>query len=83
MDLPIFRTRVFFTQRPQRTLTAQARFEEDGGEILPPKYGFPMRVRIPTKLGFKNPKHVIGLAVLNNYTGGYWEDQGYNWFSGL
>ncbi len=54
-----------------------------GGEILPPKYGFPMRVRIPTKLGFKNPKHVVGLAVLNNYTGGYWEDQGYNWFSGL
>ena len=43
----------------------------------------PMRIRIPTKLGFKNPKHVIGLAVLNNYTGGYWEDQGYNWFSGL
>ena len=35
------------------------------------------------KLGFKNPKFVVGLAVLNNYTGGYWEDQGYNWFSGL
>jgi DMSO/TMAO reductase YedYZ molybdopterin-dependent catalytic subunit len=53
------------------------------GEILPTKYGFPLRIRIPTKLGFKNPKHVIGLAVLNNYTGGYWEDRGYNWFSGL
>jgi len=26
---------------------------------------------------------VIGMAVLNNYTGGYWEDRGYNWFSGL
>jgi len=52
-------------------------------QILPPKYGFPMRVRIPTKLGFKNPKHVVGMAVLDNYTGGYWEDQGYNWFSGL
>jgi DMSO/TMAO reductase YedYZ molybdopterin-dependent catalytic subunit len=52
-------------------------------DVLPPKYGFPMRVRIPTKLGFKNPKHVIGLVVLNNYTGGYWEDEGYNWFSGL
>jgi len=25
----------------------------------------------------------VGLAVLNNYTGGYWEDRGYNWFSGL
>jgi len=53
------------------------------GQVLPTKFGFPMRIRIPTKLGFKNPKHVIGLAVLNQYTGGYWEDQGYNWFSGL
>ena len=52
-------------------------------EILPTKFGFPMRIRMPTKLGFKNPKHVVGLAVLNNYTGGYWEDRGYNWFSGL
>jgi DMSO/TMAO reductase YedYZ molybdopterin-dependent catalytic subunit len=52
-------------------------------EVLPAKFGFPLRIRIPTKLGFKNPKHVIGLAVLNNYTGGYWEDRGYNWFSGL
>jgi DMSO/TMAO reductase YedYZ molybdopterin-dependent catalytic subunit len=53
------------------------------GEILPAKYGFPLRIRIPTKLGLKNPKHVIGVAVLNNYTGGCWEDRGYNWFSGL
>ena len=52
-------------------------------QILPTKFGFPLRIRIPTKLGFKNPKFVIGMAVLNNYTGGYWEDQGYNWFSGL
>ena len=53
------------------------------GQILPTKFGFPMRIRMPTKLGFKNPKHVIGIAVLNIYTGGYWEDRGYNWFSGL
>ena len=52
-------------------------------EILPAKFGFPMRIRIPTKLGFKNPKHVLGLAVLNEFTGGYWEDRNYNWFSGL
>jgi DMSO/TMAO reductase YedYZ molybdopterin-dependent catalytic subunit len=63
---------------PQTQMT----FKFDG-QILPARLGFPMRIRIPTKLGFKNPKHVIGLAVLNNYTGGYWEDQGYNWFSGL
>jgi DMSO/TMAO reductase YedYZ molybdopterin-dependent catalytic subunit len=52
-------------------------------EILPRKYGFPMKCRMPTKLGFKNPKYVIAIYVQNNNPGGYWEDQGYNWFSGL
>jgi DMSO/TMAO reductase YedYZ molybdopterin-dependent catalytic subunit len=51
-------------------------------QILPPKYGFPMKLRIPTKLGFKNPKHITSIEVTNEYPGGYWEDQGYNWFSG-
>ncbi len=51
-------------------------------QILPPKYGFPMKLRIPTKLGFKNPKHIMAIFVTNTYPGGYWEDQGYNWFSG-
>lgn len=52
-------------------------------QILPRKYGFPMKCRMPTKLGFKNPKHVTAIYVQNNNPGGYWEDQGYNWFSGL
>ena len=52
-------------------------------EILPRKFGFPMKIRIPTKLGFKNPKHVIAMHVTNKDLGGYWEDRGYNWFSGL
>ena len=51
-------------------------------EILPRKYGFPMKIRIPTKLGFKNPKHVTAIYVTNKDLGGYWEDRGYNWFSG-
>jgi DMSO/TMAO reductase YedYZ molybdopterin-dependent catalytic subunit len=51
-------------------------------EILPRKYGYPMKIRIPTKLGFKNPKHVVALVVTNEDRGGYWEDRGYNWFSG-
>jgi DMSO/TMAO reductase YedYZ molybdopterin-dependent catalytic subunit len=51
-------------------------------EILPAKYGFPMKVRIPTKLGFKNPKHVMAIYVTDKNLGGYWEDRGYNWFSG-
>ena len=51
-------------------------------QVLPAKYGFPMKVRMPTKLGFKNPKHVVAISVTNEDPGGYWEDQGYNWFSG-
>jgi DMSO/TMAO reductase YedYZ molybdopterin-dependent catalytic subunit len=51
-------------------------------QILPPKYGFPMKLRVPTKLGFKNPKHIQAIFVTNEYPGGYWEDQGYNWFGG-
>jgi DMSO/TMAO reductase YedYZ molybdopterin-dependent catalytic subunit len=53
-----------------------------GDEILPPRYGYPLRIRIPTKLGFKNPKLVAAMFVTNEYPGGYWEDKGYNWFSG-
>ena len=36
----------------------------------------------PTKLGFKNPKHIAAIFVANDNPGGYWEDKGYNWFSG-
>jgi DMSO/TMAO reductase YedYZ molybdopterin-dependent catalytic subunit len=35
-------------------------------QVLPRKYGFPMKLRIPTKLGFKNPKHIMAIYVTNN-----------------
>ena len=50
---------------------------------LPRAYGFPIKIRMPTKLGFKQPKYVVAMEVTNTDKGGYWEDQGYNWFSGL
>ena len=62
---------------PQTVLTFRFR-----DRILPREYGFPMKLRIPTKLGFKNPKHIVALYLTNDYPGGYWEDQGYNWYSG-
>ncbi|WP_100873226.1 molybdopterin-dependent oxidoreductase [Janthinobacterium sp. 64] len=52
------------------------------GQELPPKYGYPMKLRMPTKLGYKNPKHIQAIFVTNAYPGGYWENQGYNWFGG-
>jgi DMSO/TMAO reductase YedYZ molybdopterin-dependent catalytic subunit len=53
-----------------------------GGMPLPPRYGAPLKLRIPTKLGFKNPKYIAAIYVTNDNPGGYWENQGYNWFSG-
>ncbi len=52
------------------------------GEQGETKYGFPVKIRIPTKLGFKNPKFVAEISVTNDYPGGYWENEGYNWFAG-
>jgi DMSO/TMAO reductase YedYZ molybdopterin-dependent catalytic subunit len=49
---------------------------------LAPQWGAPVRLRIPTKLGFKSAKNVQAISVTNTYPGGYWEDQGYDWFSG-
>jgi len=49
---------------------------------LPAEFGYPMKIRMPTKLGYKNPKHVMAMFVTNTNPGGYWEDQGYNWFGG-
>lgn len=53
------------------------------GRPLPTAFGAPCRLRIPTKLGFKNAKFINAISVTNDYPGGYWEDQGYNWFAGL
>ena len=53
-----------------------------GGAPLTPAWGAPVRLRIPTKLGFKNPKNIAAITVGNTNPGGYWEDQGYDWFSG-
>jgi DMSO/TMAO reductase YedYZ molybdopterin-dependent catalytic subunit len=51
-------------------------------ETLPAKFGYPFKMRIPTKLGFKQPKWVTTIYVTNRMPGGFWEDRGYNWFSG-
>ena len=52
-------------------------------EIAPDPFGYPLRLRTSTKLGFKNPKWITAIEVTNKYPGGYWEDLGFNWFSGI
>jgi hypothetical protein len=46
-------------------------------------FGFPLRLRTATKLGFKNPKWITAIEVTNTDPGGYWEDRGFNWFAGI
>ena len=52
-------------------------------ETLADPFGFPARLRMATKLGFKNPRWITAIEVTNSYTPEYWEKQGFNWFSGI
>jgi DMSO/TMAO reductase YedYZ molybdopterin-dependent catalytic subunit len=56
------------------------------GRPLTRGHGAPLRIVIPTKLGYKQPKYVEKMIVTNVLRPGhrgYWEDQGYSWFGGL
>ncbi len=53
------------------------------GETLADPFGYPLRLRMSTKLGYKNPKWITAIEVTNTYPGGYWESRGYSWFAGL
>ena len=48
------------------------------------KHGAPLRLNIPTKVGYKQAKYLTDLKVTNVLEKvGYWEDQGYSSFYGL
>jgi DMSO/TMAO reductase YedYZ molybdopterin-dependent catalytic subunit len=48
------------------------------------KHGAPLRLNIPTKVGYKQAKYLTELKVTNVLNKvGYWEDQGYSEFYGL
>jgi DMSO/TMAO reductase YedYZ molybdopterin-dependent catalytic subunit len=53
------------------------------GEPIGDPYGYPLRLRTAVKLGYKNPKWIRAITVTNTYNVGFWENQGFNWFSGL
>jgi DMSO/TMAO reductase YedYZ molybdopterin-dependent catalytic subunit len=52
-------------------------------------HGAPVRLRVPTQLGYKSAKwiarvEVVGsLANIHGGRGGYWEDEGYEWYAGI
>ncbi len=53
------------------------------GEPITEPFGAPLRLRTAVKLGYKNPKWIRAIEITNAYPGGFWEDQGFNWFAGL
>lgn len=52
------------------------------GQPLSPEYGAPARVHSPVKLGYKNTKYLTRITFLPQPNGGYWSDEGYEWFAG-
>jgi DMSO/TMAO reductase YedYZ molybdopterin-dependent catalytic subunit len=53
-------------------------------EPLSRAHGAPLRLQIPTKVGYKQAKYLTDLKVTNVLERvGYWEDQGYSEFYGL
>ena len=56
------------------------------GKPLDRGHGAPLRLQMPTKLGYKQAKYLDTIRVTNVLTHGmhgYWEDQGYDWYGGL
>jgi DMSO/TMAO reductase YedYZ molybdopterin-dependent catalytic subunit len=62
---------------------------ELNGAPLPIGHGAPIRLRVERQLGYKMAKYVMRIEVVTDFDsiaggrGGYWEDQGYEWYAGI
>ena len=50
-------------------------------EPITDPFGFPLRLRTATKLGFKNAKWVTAIEVTNTFPDTFWRKEGFNWFA--
>ena len=56
---------------------------------LPVSNGAPLRLRVGRQLGYKQAKYLGGIELVESFNkigsgnGGYWEDQGYEWYAGI
>jgi len=62
---------------------------ELNGQPLPVSNGAPLRVRIERQLGYKHAKYLMRIDLVESFAplrggnGGYWEDNGYEWYAGI
>lgn len=58
-------------------------------KTLPIEHGAPIRLRLERQLGYKMAKYVMRIELVESFesigggNGGYWEDQGYEWYAGI
>jgi|SRR5690242_8416376 DMSO/TMAO reductase YedYZ molybdopterin-dependent catalytic subunit len=58
-------------------------------KALPIENGAPLRLRVERQLGYKMAKYVMRVELVDRLDGvgqgqgGYWEDQGYQWYAGI
>lgn len=56
---------------------------------LPVPHGAPIRLRVERQLGYKQAKYIMRIQLVETFAdiaggnGGYWEDQGYEWYAGI
>jgi DMSO/TMAO reductase YedYZ molybdopterin-dependent catalytic subunit len=56
---------------------------------LPVNNGAPLRVRVERQLGYKHAKYLMKIELVESFDkirdgkGGYWEDNGYEWYAGI
>ena len=56
---------------------------------LPVNNGAPLRARIERQLGYKHAKYLMRIELVESFDkirggyGGYWEDNGYEWYAGI
>ena len=52
------------------------------GHMLGVQHGAPARIHSPIKLGYKNTKYLTKIVFMPKRNGGYWSDEGYEWYGG-
>ena len=59
------------------------------GQPLPVPHGAPLRLRVELQLGYKMTKYIKRIELVDDFSGigggrgGYWEDNGYQWYAGI
>jgi len=58
-------------------------------KTLPVTNGAPLRCRVERQLGYKQAKYIRSIELIESFAdirggkGGYWEDEGYEWYGGI